>query len=132
MHPLPLRGFPVTELRRASAQAELLVVGSRGQCAIGSLLGSVSSGVAAHARCPVVIARPPLARRPEMPIVAGFDGSGPAREALGVAYQEAELHGAPLVVLRALPPEACSGEEEDSRVADLGRELERLGATHCQ
>ncbi|MFI0411715.1 universal stress protein [Actinomadura sp. 3N508] len=129
VHPQLLRGFPVTELRQASAQADLLVVGSRGRGAIGSLLGSVSSGVAAHARCPVVIARPPLDRRPDMPIVAGFDGSGPAREALGAAFLEAELHGAPLIVLRAVPAETEHGGESPG-LADLDREIERLTAKY--
>ncbi|MEU8801033.1 universal stress protein [Spirillospora sp. NPDC048819] len=127
VRPLLIRGFPVTELRRASAQADLLVVGSRGLGTIGHLLGSVSAGVAAHARCPVVIARPPLARRPAMPIVAGFDGSDLAQEALKLAYLEAELHDAPLIVLRALPPDASPDDAQASR---LDREINQLGATY--
>ncbi|MFA1542680.1 universal stress protein [Actinomadura monticuli] len=127
VRPLLLRGFPVTELRHASSQADLLVVGSRGHGAIGHVLGSVSAGVAAHALCPVVIARPPLAHRPGAPIVAGFDGSRLAREALEIAYLEAELHSAPLTVLRALPP----GTGRDG-AAEPGPDLEidRLGARY--
>jgi nucleotide-binding universal stress UspA family protein len=127
VHPLLLRGVPVTELRNASAQADLLVVGSRGHGPIGHVLGSVSAGVAAHALCPVVIARPPLAHRPGTPIVAGFDGSALALEALKVAYPEAELHDAPLVVLRALPPGIGRGDPATPR---LDLEIDRLGARY--
>ncbi|GAA1877000.1 universal stress protein [Actinomadura bangladeshensis] len=128
VHPLLLRGFPVTELRHASSQADLLVVGSRGHGAIGRVLGSVSAGVAAHALCPVVIARPPLAHRPGTPIVAGFDGSDLARRALEIAYAEAELHNAPLVVLRALLP--GTGCDDDPAGPGLDLEIDRLGADH--
>ena len=53
-----MSGVPSEELLRASADAELLVVGARG---IGGLrrmlLGSVSTAVLHHARCPVVVIR---------------------------------------------------------------------------
>ena len=49
-------GFPVQELLAASQDADLLVVGSRGAGGFARLLiGSVSSQVAQHATCPVVI-----------------------------------------------------------------------------
>ncbi|MEU1732446.1 universal stress protein [Streptosporangium sp. NPDC020145] len=49
---------PVSALRDASAQADLLVVGSRGLGAVGSaVLGSVSRDVLHHARCPVAVVR---------------------------------------------------------------------------
>ncbi len=50
------RGHPVDMLRRASAQADLLVVGSRGRGGIsGLILGSVSHALLHHAACPTVI-----------------------------------------------------------------------------
>ena len=49
-------GQPVELLIKASRGAEMLVVGNRGHGGfVGLLLGSVSSVLAAHARCPVLI-----------------------------------------------------------------------------
>ncbi len=51
-------GDPAEELVRASHDADLLVVGSRGTGAFSVLrLGSVSSKVTHHAACPVVVVR---------------------------------------------------------------------------
>lgn len=50
-------GDPAQELINASHDASLLVVGSRGSGGFAWLLGSVSSKVAHHAACPVVIIR---------------------------------------------------------------------------
>lgn len=52
-------GTPAQVLKDLSEQAHMIVVGIRGRGGFtGLLLGSVSSAVAAHARCPVLIARP--------------------------------------------------------------------------
>jgi nucleotide-binding universal stress UspA family protein len=49
-------GLPAEELLRAGENARLLVVGSRGAGGFRRLLmGSVSTQVAHHARCPVVV-----------------------------------------------------------------------------
>ncbi|MFI7700622.1 universal stress protein [Nonomuraea sp. NPDC049480] len=49
---------PVDALVEASGRVDLLVVGSHGRGAVGSmLLGSVSHGVLHHARCPVAVVR---------------------------------------------------------------------------
>ncbi len=49
-------GFPADELLRAAEDAEMLVVGSRGVGGFARLLmGSVSSQVTHHAKCPVVV-----------------------------------------------------------------------------
>lgn len=57
-----INGWPPGVLVEEAKEAEMLVVGRRGQGALASLLlGSVSRHVADHAPCPVVIV-PPLTR----------------------------------------------------------------------
>jgi len=52
------QGHPAQVLTDASADADLLVVGSRGHGGFaGMVLGSVSVHVSAHADCPVVVVR---------------------------------------------------------------------------
>jgi nucleotide-binding universal stress UspA family protein len=52
-------GFPVEELLKAAADADMIVLGSRGSGGFSHLLmGSVSSQVTHHAHCPVVIVPP--------------------------------------------------------------------------
>jgi nucleotide-binding universal stress UspA family protein len=47
---------PIAALTRVSADADLLVVGSHGRGAVGTvLLGSVGHGVLHHAGCPVAV-----------------------------------------------------------------------------
>ena len=53
------RGDPVRQLVQASAEASLVVVGSRGRRLLSStLLGSVSRAVVERAGCPVAVVRP--------------------------------------------------------------------------
>ena len=64
-----IEGHPAQVLVAASADAELLVVGSRGHGGLmGTLLDSVSDAVVARARCPVVTVHhhssPPLQEKP--------------------------------------------------------------------
>jgi len=55
-----VRGRPAQVLVEASADADLLVLGPRGLGGLrGMVLGSTGHHCAAHARCPVVIVRPP-------------------------------------------------------------------------
>ena len=89
-------------LVRASAGADLLVVGSRGRGGFtGLLLGSVSRQCAHHSKCPVVIFRPPAAAHPAGKIVVGIDGSECANAAVEWAAREAELRNARLHLIHS-------------------------------
>lgn len=62
VHRITVNGAPAESLIELSADAALLVLGSRGHSGIaGVMLGSVSSVCAAHALCPVLIVHPPVA-----------------------------------------------------------------------
>lgn len=51
-----VEGHPANALIDASKRAEMIVIGSRGLGGFrGALLGSVSSAVSQHARCPVLV-----------------------------------------------------------------------------
>ena len=68
-----VEGVPAERLVAAAADAEMLVVGSRGLGGFsGLLLGSVGQQCAQHARCPVVIV-PHVARSEEPAAAAGGD-----------------------------------------------------------
>jgi len=59
-----VHGFPVEELIKASRDADLIVLGSRGAGGFTRLMmGSVAGQVAQHAHCPVLIV-PPEESRP--------------------------------------------------------------------
>ncbi len=88
--PMVQRGEAGHELCRVAADADLLVVGSRGLGGFASLvLGSVSGHCAAHAPCPVAVI--PASYVPDGPIagayVVGVDGSARSQEALAWADQ---------------------------------------------
>lgn len=113
-------------LLELSEGADLVVLGSRGRGGfVGRLLGSVSSALPAHAKCPTVVI--PLCCAPrlgeagvELPpeklrscppeseiekaVLVGVDGSEQARMASLVAAEQALALGVPLHVLCALPP----------------------------
>jgi nucleotide-binding universal stress UspA family protein len=56
---LARNGFPTEEILNAAADADMVVVGSRGAGGFKQLLmGSVSSQIAHHAHCPVVVIPP--------------------------------------------------------------------------
>jgi nucleotide-binding universal stress UspA family protein len=87
-------------LRECSRTAQLIVVGDRGLGGFAGLLaGSVAVQLAAHATCPIVIARGDGER--EAPVLLGVDGSPANDPAVGFAFEEAALRGVPLLAVHA-------------------------------
>ncbi|MEV4115691.1 universal stress protein [Nonomuraea sp. NPDC049695] len=105
-------GAPAVVLREQAKDATEIVVGSRGLGGFaGALLGSVSTHVAGHARCPVVVVRGE--HRPvQGEVVVGVDDSPECEPALAYAFQQAKLRGSALRVLHAwqLPVHAFAPE----------------------
>lgn len=104
-------GDPAGVLMELSAEADLVVVGTRGRGGfVGRLLGSVSSALPAHAKCPTVIVPLYASRRAEEGdavrevVVVGVDGSDRARRAVLVAAEQAVARAYPLRIVCALPP----------------------------
>ena len=85
-----------------SAEAGLIVVGSRGNSSVAGLLGSVSVFVSAHAHCPVIVVRGDTTAAG--PVVVGVDDSPAGQVALSFAFEEAAARGAALRVIRAWSP----------------------------
>ncbi|MGV9709227.1 universal stress protein [Gordonia sp. NPDC003424] len=86
-----------------SADSSLLVVGASGFGRVAAaVVGSVASGVASHAQCPVVILRDDSqAADVTGPVVVGIDGSPVSLHALDVAADEAAARSADLLVVSA-------------------------------
>jgi nucleotide-binding universal stress UspA family protein len=100
-------------LMSRSADARLVVVGSRGHSAVDGLLGSVSTAVSAHAACPVIVVRGEPA--PTAPVVVGVDDSPSSHAALAFAVEQAVAHDVPLRIIRAWTP--VTGIWEDTPMA---------------
>lgn len=96
-------GHPVDALVRRSAEAQMVVVGSRGHGGfVNALLGSVSASVANHSSCPVVVVRGNTATATG-PVVVGLDDSPGSRAALHFAFEAASTRSTELVALQAFP-----------------------------
>lgn len=100
-------GDPAGVLVEMSREVDMVVVGSRGGGSFADrLLGTVSSALPAHAKCPVVIVPRHTSGKKFMPIeriVVGVDGSDVASSALRRAVDEAERWGARLTAVSAVP-----------------------------
>jgi nucleotide-binding universal stress UspA family protein len=98
VHGEVITGDAAAVLRRCPAS--LLVVGDRGLGGFtGLLVGSVAVKLAAHAACPVLVARGTA--DPTAPVLLGVDGSPANDPAVGFAFEEAALRGVPLLALHA-------------------------------
>ncbi|MGX1267745.1 universal stress protein [Streptomyces phaeoluteigriseus] len=105
-----LDGAPGALLPELGAEAELLVLGSRGRGGFtGLLLGSNGMSAARDAECPVVIVPRP-GRQVEGPppepgprVVVGLNVDSPDEATLALAFTEAALRDARLQVVAAYP-----------------------------
>ncbi|KAB8190339.1 universal stress protein [Nonomuraea phyllanthi] len=107
-----VEGSPALVLREQAEGADEIVVGSRGLGGFtGALLGSVSMGVAGHARCPVVVVRGGD-REVYGEVVAGVDDSPECEPALEYAFRQAKLRGGSLRAVHSwrLPVHAFAPE----------------------
>ena len=95
-----IEGKPALALRDISSRAHNLVVGKRGLGGVsGLLLGSVSTHVAAHAECPVVVVSDTLPT--SGPVVVGVDGSPTSTDAIAQAFAQAAILNATLVAVHS-------------------------------
>jgi nucleotide-binding universal stress UspA family protein len=93
-------GTAAAVLLHEARRASLIVLGTRGLGGFGGLvIGSTAVQVAAHATCPVLVARG--VGHPGGPIVVGVDGSELSDMAIGFAIEEAARRGSELVALHA-------------------------------
>lgn len=112
-------GPPALVLEERSAEAALLVLGSRGQGGFtGLLAGSTAVSVAARAHCPVVVVRTDASSPTGRRVVVGVDGSDPSLLALGFAMERAGQRGAPLHVVRTWAPAQWRAQGFDPDEAD--------------
>jgi len=92
---------PIPLLRDRSAEAGLLVTGTRGLGTLRrGLLGSVSTSLARHAHCPVAIV-PEQVPDPSAPVVVGVDGSPRNALAIEIAVDQALRCDSELVAVHA-------------------------------
>ncbi|MGN9807366.1 universal stress protein [Micromonospora sp. L32] len=114
-------GPPALVLQERSADAGLLVLGSRGHGGFAGLLaGSTAVAVTAHAHCPVVVVRAGQAAGAG-PVVVGVDGSESSRVALGFAAESAAQRRVPLRVVRVVaPPAGRRPSDHDERATVAG------------
>ncbi len=99
-----LHDYAVPGLVDASKDAWMIVVGSRGLGGFGrAVLGSVSSGLLHHARCPVAVVHADEALSPDLtsPVLLGIDGTRASEAATALAFEEASRRHVELVALHA-------------------------------
>ncbi|MGP0222387.1 MULTISPECIES: universal stress protein [unclassified Paenarthrobacter] len=95
-----LHGLPRDHLARMSADADMLVLGSRGIGGfMGLLIGSVSLEMAATASCPVAVIR--SVEHPDGPVVVAIDDAG-SPAALEDACAMAEAESATLKIVHVV------------------------------
>lgn len=111
-------GDPAGALVELSSDHDLVVVGTRGRSGFAErLLGTVSSALPAHAKCPVIVV-PGRGLKEDMPlpsvkpvkrVIVGVDGSAPAHGALHRAVFYSKIWDAELVAVTGVPVSSGAG-----------------------
>jgi nucleotide-binding universal stress UspA family protein len=92
----------VPALIEASKDAWMIVVGTQGLGALGRLLlGSVTTELLHHARCPVAVIRSDEVGVPDpkAPVLVGIDGSPASEATTALAFEEASWRGVDLTAV---------------------------------
>jgi nucleotide-binding universal stress UspA family protein len=128
VHGVRRDGFPAPVLIQASADADLVVIGSRGLgVTLGALIGSTGLDLTANAHCPVVILRPGETHvDAHGPVVIGYDGSSPSLKALDFGLEYAGRHHLPIrvVAARQLTDDDAAIHDPDAEVRARGGDAE--------
>ncbi|MGV8873091.1 MAG: universal stress protein [Rhodococcus sp. (in: high G+C Gram-positive bacteria)] len=108
--------------------ARMLVLGSRRKGAVArAVLGSVSTDVATHARCPIAVVPRGFTRTAiesdNAPVVVGVDCSPNDDAVLDIAFDQASHLGVPLLVVHAYESLQPHSRDELSRHIELGPRL---------
>ncbi|MFD9128704.1 universal stress protein [Kitasatospora sp. NPDC059571] len=126
-----LDGSPGQVLCRESAQAALIVLGTRGMNRLEEALStfSVAAPVSAQAHCPVVVVRAPEHVTQDPPvIVVGVDDSPTSAAAVDVAVDLASRRGADVLAVRAWRSVLIAHLDEPTAVQTLARQLREATA----
>lgn len=115
-------------LSKASKDADMVVVGARGQSApLGvKLLGGVSDAVTAHAHGSVAVIPEESEEHLNGPVVVGVDASKEAHIAVERAFECANVRGVPLIALTAWdygPYDAYNAEIWKFSIKEMTEEL---------
>ncbi|MDI2129516.1 universal stress protein [Yinghuangia seranimata] len=124
-------GTPEQVLRSVSAEASVVVLGSRRLSSLREALttGSIAVPVIAHAACPVVVVRHPAHDASVPPtVVVGVDGSPESEQALAYAFEEAAPRGAGVLALWAcqLPMMPVAGMAADALAQDARDTMDHM------
>ncbi len=133
-------GPPGFDLVHDANPDDLIVVGASGhERGPAFWLGNTAHYVVRHSPCPVVVVRGPVSRGHPDRIVVGVDGSTASEMALRWAGDEADRHGAPLVVVHSwsypyVANDAGSSQARDLTMVDAATVVDRAVAVarmHC-
>jgi nucleotide-binding universal stress UspA family protein len=118
-------GRPAGALAVAAADAELLVLGSRGLGTVmGALMGSVGLATVAATTAPVVVVRADGSEHghgPDKEVVVGVDLHRPAGPVLAFAFEEAARRGCTLRAVHGWKLPVMFAHSDEAR-AEAGRE----------